>query len=53
MNDVRAELKRLRSEQGFRLADVFAEDRRVADGTFHVYWVFEQLCNERYHLLQT
>lgn len=34
-----------------RLAAVFAEDRRAAEGIFYVYWVFEKPGDEHYHIL--
>jgi len=52
MNDLRGKMEELRQEPGCRLAAVFAEDRRAAEGVFYVYWVFERRGEESYQILQ-
>jgi len=51
--DVRAIAECLRTEFQFRLAAVFAEDRRDAEGVFFNYYVFERRGDERYLMVRS
>src|SRR5580700_6728481 len=50
--DVRGIIQYLRGEYQARVVTVFAEDRRAEDGVYFIYYVFEQVGNPLYLILQ-